>query len=129
LAYALDPKFYDEDLIAQRNRMMKGMHKDREVANGVKRAFMRIFLASLQIKLTEEFASFATRLHEYSNILALYRRTMNLVRWWHYYGANGVHLKNLATRNLSQVVSPSSIERNWSTSGFIHSMKRNRLIL
>ena len=43
------------------------------------------------------------------------------------HGANGVHLQNLATRILSQVVSSSSAEKNWSTYGFIHSVKRNTL--
>ena len=52
---------------------------------------------------------------------------MNPVRWWICHGANGVHLQNLAIRVLSQVASSSSAERNWSTYGFIHSVKRNRL--
>ena len=36
-------------------------------------------------------------------------------------------MQNLAIRLLSQVASSSSTERNWSTYGFIHSVKRNRL--
>jgi hypothetical protein len=40
---------------------------------------------------------------------------------------NGVYLQNLATYNVSQVAIFSSTERNWSTDGFIHSVKRNRL--
>jgi hypothetical protein len=47
LAHALNPKFYDEDLIAQSNGKRKAPHKDGEVANGVKRALMRIFLTPL----------------------------------------------------------------------------------
>ena len=34
LAHALNPKFYDEELIAQRNGKRKATCKDREVANG-----------------------------------------------------------------------------------------------
>jgi hypothetical protein len=56
LAHALNPKFYDEDLIAQSNGKRKAPHKDREVANGVKKAFKGCFLASLQIEVREEFA-------------------------------------------------------------------------
>ena len=52
---------------------------------------------------------------------------MNLVRWWICHGENGVHLQNLAICLLSQVASSSSTERNWSTYGFIHYVKRNRL--
>jgi hypothetical protein len=36
-------------------------------------------------------------------------------------------LQSLATRILSQVENSSSAERNWSTYGFIHFVKRNRL--
>jgi hypothetical protein len=36
-------------------------------------------------------------------------------------------LQSLSTRILSQVPSSSSTERNWSTYGFIHFVKRNRL--
>ena len=36
-------------------------------------------------------------------------------------------MQSLAIRLLSQVASSSSCERNWSTCGFIHSHKRNRL--
>ena len=52
---------------------------------------------------------------------------MNLVRWWICHGANGVHLQKLSIRVLSQVACSSSTKRNWSTYGFIHSVKRNRL--
>ena len=52
---------------------------------------------------------------------------MNLIKWWTCHGANGVYLQSLATRILSQVASSSSAERNWSTYGFIHSVKRNKL--
>ena len=52
---------------------------------------------------------------------------MSPVRWCICHGANGVHLQNIAIRILSQVASSSSAERNWSTYGFIHSVKPNRL--
>ena len=44
LAHAFNPRFYDEQLIAQSNGKRKAPHKDREVANGVKNALMRMFL-------------------------------------------------------------------------------------
>ncbi|KAH9316765.1 hypothetical protein KI387_044003 [Taxus chinensis] len=48
------------------------------------------------------------------------------VSWWRLYGLPGL-LRPLAIRLLSQVSSSSASERNWSTYGWIHSVKRNRL--
>jgi hypothetical protein len=128
LAHALNPKFYDEELIAKSNGKRKAPHKDREVATGVKKALMRMFPSHLHREVKEEFASFAAGIDDYADISALEERsTMNPVRWWICHGANGVHLQSLAIRILSQVASSSSAERNWSTYGFIHSVKRNRL--
>ena len=94
----------------------------------MKKPLMRIFPAHLRRKVKEEFSSFAAGIDDYSNISTLEERiTTNLVRWWICHGANGVHLQSLAIRILSQVASSSSAERNWSTYGFIHSVKRNRL--
>jgi hypothetical protein len=39
LAHALNLKFYDKELIAQSIGKRKAPHKDKEVANGVKKAF------------------------------------------------------------------------------------------
>eukprot|EP00253_Pinus_taeda_P006057 PITA_06057 len=126
--YALNPKFYAEELIAQSNGKRKAPHKDREVANGVKKSLMEMFPSHLHRKVKEEFASFAAGIDDYADISALKERsTMNLVRWWICHGVNGVHLQNLTIHILSQVASPSSAERNWSTYGFIHSVKHNRL--
>ena len=89
---------------------------------------MSMFPAHLHREVKKEFASFAAGLDDYSDISALEERsTMNPVRWWIFHGANGVHLRNLAIRVLSQVTSSSSTKRNWSTYGFIHSVKCNRL--
>ena len=70
LAHALNPRFYDENLIAQSNGKRKAPHKNREVANGVKKALMRMFLADLHREVKEEFASFAAGLDDYSDISA-----------------------------------------------------------
>eukprot|EP00253_Pinus_taeda_P032307 PITA_32307 len=128
LAHALNPKFYDEELIAQSIRKRKASHKDREVANGVKKSLMRIFSFHVHREVKEEFVSFVAGLDDYADISALEKRsTMNPVRWWIFHRANGVHLQNLGIRVLSQVARSSLAERNWSTYGFIHFVKRNRL--
>ncbi|MCO5558172.1 hypothetical protein L7F22_011750 [Adiantum nelumboides] len=49
------------------------------------------------------------------------------VAWWKNYGKDAPLLQGLAIKLMSQVVSASTSERNWSTYGFIHSDKRNRL--
>lgn len=43
LAHALMPRFYDEELIVESNGKRKAPHEDKEVANGVKKAFQRLF--------------------------------------------------------------------------------------
>jgi hypothetical protein len=128
LAHALNPKFYDEEFIAQSNRKRKAPHKDKEVAIGVKKTSQRLFPSSQQTKVREKFACFVVGLEDFAGISALEERnTMNPIKWWTCYGENGAYLQSLATRILSQVARYSSTERNWSTYGFIHSMKHNRL--
>ena len=88
LAHALNPRFYDEEFIAQSNGKRKAPHQDREVANGVKKALMRIFLAHLHREVKEEFASFTVGMDDYSDVSALEERsTMYPVRWWVCHGA------------------------------------------
>jgi len=88
-------------LISQSDGKRKVPHKDSEVANGVKRPFMKMFPAISQTKVREDFASFATGLDSFSDISSLdERRTMNLVIWWIYHGANDIHSQNLATHIL-----------------------------
>ena len=128
LAHALNPKFYDEELIAKSNGKRKAPHKDKDVANGVKKVFQRLFPSSQQTVAREEFTGFAVGLEDFAYISSLEeRRTMDPVKWWTCHGANGVYLQSLATLILSQVASSSSTKRNWSTYGFIHYVKRNRL--
>jgi hypothetical protein len=89
----------------------------------VKKAFQRLFPSFQQTEVRKEFACFAAGLEDFADISALEERsTMNPIKWWTCHGANGVYL-----HILSQVASSSSTERNWSTYGFIHSVKRNRL--
>lgn len=127
LARALNPKFYDEEFIAESDGKRKVPHKDKEVTNGVKKAFQRIFLASFQTDVRQKFPCFADGLEDFADISTLdERRTMDPVKWWTCHGASGVHLQSLATCILSQVASSSSVERNWSNYSFIHSVKRNR---
>ncbi|CAL5412651.1 unnamed protein product [Camellia sinensis] len=49
------------------------------------------------------------------------------ISWWANHGASTPLLQGLAFKLLSQPASSSCCERNWSTYGHIHSIKRNRL--
>ena len=53
--------------------------------------------------------------------------TMDVVDWWCSYGSETLKLAEIAKKVLSQPISSSSAERNWSTYTYIHSVKRNRL--
>jgi hypothetical protein len=87
-----------------------------------------LFPSSQQTKVREEFSFFVVGLEDFAYISALEERsTMNPIKWWTCHGANGVYFQSLSTCILSQLASSSPAERTWSTYGFIHSVKRNRL--
>lgn len=97
MAHALNPRFYDEEIIAQSNGKRKAPEKGREVANGVKKALVKMLLAHIDKEVTIEFANFTTRLDDYSNKSALEERsTMSPVRLRISHGANVVNFQKLA---------------------------------
>ena len=53
--------------------------------------------------------------------------TMDAIDWWSSYGSETPELAVIAKKILSQPISSSSAERNWSTYSYIHNVKRNRL--
>ncbi len=53
--------------------------------------------------------------------------TMDSIDWWSTYGSETPELAKVAKKVLSQPISSSSAERNWSTYSYIHNVKRNRL--
>jgi len=80
------------------------------------------------MEVREEFKGFVQSTGNFLDPLAIDDRGhMDPITWWGFHGGGSIHLSTLATRLLSQVASSSSTERNWSTYGFIHSVKRNRL--
>ena len=67
----------------------------------MKKSFQRLFPASQQTDVREEFACFAAGLEDFSDLSSLdERRTINLVKSWTCDGANGVYLQSLATHIL-----------------------------
>uniref|UniRef100_A0A7N2LH57 BED-type domain-containing protein n=1 Tax=Quercus lobata TaxID=97700 RepID=A0A7N2LH57_QUELO len=55
------------------------------------------------------------------------RWNYNPMLWWSTYGSTLPLLQTLALKLLEQPCSSSCVERSWSTYGFIHSMRRNRI--
>ncbi len=56
-----------------------------------------------------------------------YDKMQNPVKWWEIFGTSTPNLMKLAIRVLSQGISASPCERNWSTFSLIHTKRRNRL--
>ncbi|CAI5488984.1 unnamed protein product [Closterium sp. Naga37s-1] len=52
---------------------------------------------------------------------------MTAVQWWNWHGTDAPHLATCAICNLSQPVSASPYERNWSMWDAVHTARRNRL--
>jgi hypothetical protein len=127
LAYSLHPKYYHSKILSLPGRTAP--NKDSEVVQGYKTTLRKIFRdVGIAMEVREEFGAFVQSTGNFSDPLAMDDRGhMDPITWWGFHGGDSVHLSTLATRLLSQVASSSSAERNWSTYGFIHSVKRNRL--
>ncbi|KAH9291987.1 hypothetical protein KI387_042831, partial [Taxus chinensis] len=121
-AYALNPKWYVE----RPGRVVP--LDDDEVKKGLMKAFKKMYTPQEASQIRLEWLDF-TELDGYKTSAKADRVTIaqeKPVSWWRLYGLSGL-LRPLAIRLLSQVSSSSASERNWSTYGWIHSVKRNRL--
>jgi hypothetical protein len=132
LAFALSPRFYDKNylrVLAPGGVTRKAPNQDKEVVQGVMEAFKRISETEAENKLfREQFARFHMKKGLYSMEAAqLDAVTMDAIDWWSSYGSETPELAEVAKKVLSQPISSSSAERNWSTYSYIHSVKRNRL--
>ena len=78
----------------------------------------------------QEFELFRRKLGEFSTdtarCMAIDRKT-SAAAWWATFGEDAPMLSQVARRLLSQCVSSSGCERNWSTFAYIHTKLRNRL--
>ena len=76
------------------------------------------------MEVRQEFGGFVQSTGSFSDPVAMDDRGhLDPITWWGFHGGDSIHLSTLAARLLSQVASSSSAERNWSTYGFIHSVK------
>jgi hypothetical protein len=75
LVHILNPRFYDEDSIAQSNGKRTAPHKDKEVASGVKKSFQRLFPFSQQIYVREEFVEKLMHVDKFKKFIAYNQHT------------------------------------------------------
>eukprot|EP00253_Pinus_taeda_P026903 PITA_26903 len=127
LAYALHPKYYHSKILSLPGRAAP--NRDSEAVQGYKTALRKIYReVGIAKDVRDEFGAFVQSTGIFSDPIAMDDRGhMDPITWWGFHGGDSTYLSTLATRLLSQVASSSSAERNWSTYGFIHSVKRNRL--
>ncbi|KAF5800582.1 putative HAT dimerization domain, ribonuclease H-like superfamily [Helianthus annuus] len=132
LAHALNPRFYDKHYLqklAPCDVKRKAPNLDVEVSDGVIEAFKKIGEDEEERSmLRAQFATFHMKKGIFSRSAAQADAvTMDAVDWWGTYGSETPELAEVAKKVLSQPISSSSAERNWSTYSYIHNVKRNRL--
>ncbi|KAJ0472305.1 putative HAT dimerization domain, ribonuclease H-like superfamily [Helianthus annuus] len=133
LGHALNPRFYDKHYLqklAPGDVKRKAPNLDVKVSNGVIEAFKKIGEDEEErCMLWAQFATFHMKksifLRSATQADAV---TMDAVDWGGgTYGSETPELAEVAKKVLSQPISSSSAERNWSTYSYIHNVKRNRL--
>ena len=102
-------------------------HKDAEIAAERSKCLKRIFPNPDDRKnVTMEFDLFS-RIKAYDDDKMEDRWTYDPMFWWSIYGSSLPVLQTLTLKLLGQPCSSSCAKRNWSTYGFIHCMRRNRI--
>ena len=102
-------------------------HKDAEIAAKRNKCLKRLFPDLDDRKnVTMEFGLFP-RIRAYDDDNLDDRWILVPMLWWSNYGSSLPMLQTLALKLLGQPCSSSCDERNWSTYGFIHCIRRNRI--
>ncbi|XP_075638455.1 uncharacterized protein LOC142610526 [Castanea sativa] len=126
LAHSLNPKYYTNQWIEEvRGRVAP--HKDAEIS-GERNKCLKRFFPDLDDRrnVVAEFGLFLG-IMAYDDDNMDDRWTFDPMIWWSNYGSKLPMLQTLALKVLGQPCSSSCAERNWSTYGFIHCMRRNRI--
>ncbi|KAJ9548765.1 hypothetical protein OSB04_021308 [Centaurea solstitialis] len=132
LGFALNPRFYDKNYLskmAPSGIPRKAPNQDVEVVSGVMATFDKVSENEEEGRvLRDQFARFHMKKGIYSMAATQADAvTMDPIDWWSTYGSETPELAEVAKKVLSQPISSSSAERNWSTYSYIHNVKRNRL--
>jgi len=129
LAHSLNPKYYSHEWLNGGPSRRFPPHMDGEISQGRKEAFRRIYQDSaLLVEVEDAFAEFSTGSGRFGGYDVIRDRGLKKpYSWWANHGATSPPLQRLAMRLLSQVTSSSCCERNWSTYGNLHNVKKSRL--
>ncbi|KAJ9567783.1 hypothetical protein OSB04_003749 [Centaurea solstitialis] len=132
LGFALNPRFYDKNYLSKMapgGIPRKVPNQDVEVVSGVMATFDKVSENEEEGRvLRDQFARFHMKKGIYSMAATQADAvTMDPIDWWSTYGSETSELAEVAKKVLSQPISSSSAERNWSTYSYIHNVKRNRL--
>ena len=104
-------------------------HKDAEISVERNKCLKRIFLDLDDWQnAIMEFGLFSTfKTYDEDNMEDRWK--FDPMLWWSTYRSSLPLIQTLALKLLEQPCSSSCAERNWSTYGFIHCMRRNRITL
>ncbi|KAG0451262.1 hypothetical protein HPP92_026521 [Vanilla planifolia] len=134
LAYALTPKYYDEDFIqvpAPGGRKRCPPDQDDDIFEGAMAAICKLHLNDEQADTVRvQFMSFVEKKGKFSSQTAKRdsrNPKINVLQWWKFHGGETRELRDMAFRVLAQSISATSIERPCSSYAFFHNTKRNHL--
>ncbi|PNX78363.1 hypothetical protein L195_g034341 [Trifolium pratense] len=128
LAHSLNPRYYCREWLDQYPARV-APHRDNEICQERNKCFKNYFQdVSERREAIAEFVKFSSAEGEFGQFDSLLDRwNLTPKEWWVTYGSSIPKLQSIALKLFSQPTSSSSAERNWSTYGFIQSMKRNKL--
>jgi hAT family C-terminal dimerisation region len=114
--YALDPEYMKIDLYTL-----------PPVMRGLKALIMKLNPEDAAL-IDRQFQEFRAGKGSFGTKAALENAPVMVPwRWWRMYGIDVPELRDIAVRVLAQVAAQTACERDWSTRGHIHSLKRNNL--
>ncbi|WOL03278.1 hypothetical protein Cni_G11998 [Canna indica] len=134
LAYALTPKYYDEEYLqlpAPGDRKRCTPDQDDEVFDSATSAICKMDPSvDHQDIVRVQFLSFVEKKGKFSSPIAkrdARNPKINALQWWKFHGGDTKELRDVAFKVLCQSISSLSVERPWSTYNYIQNAKRQKL--
>ncbi|XP_026433089.1 uncharacterized protein LOC113330501 [Papaver somniferum] len=127
LAHSLNPRYYSQEWLSESSGRL-APHVDDDMSKKRRICFERYFEGEELRKVNTEFALFSAGMREFATANCIVDRwCMESFIWWVTYGTPTPIWQRLAFRTLAQPSFSYCCERNWSTFGFINSLKRNKI--
>ncbi|XP_064956803.1 uncharacterized protein LOC135631027 [Musa acuminata AAA Group] len=134
LAYALTPKYYDEEYLqipAPGGRKRCPPDQDDEIFDSAVAAICKMHPnVDHQDIVRVQFLSFVEKKGKFSSPVAkrdARNPKINVLQWWKFHGGDTKELRDVAFKVLSQSISSLSVDRPWSTYSYIRGAKRHEL--